>query len=156
MPCPGVSLATRFCWHASVIGITGCAVSDVRSESWLHPASMGGNVVAGERRRADRKPDLCRGRSVHDGLIVLAGQRHPATLAIAPCAPHLNNRVADLAQVAIALGLYQPDNRVTGGVVPVHAGRRPGTSLRVGLRVPLKRLQKKRDGPKRPCDNGQG
>ena len=155
MPCPEASLAARLCWHASVIGIPGCVVSDARGESWLHSASMGRNVVSGERRRADRNPGLCRGRSAHDGLIVLAGQRHPATLAIAPCAPHLNNRVADLAQVAIALGLYQSDNRVTGGVVPVHAGRRAGTRLRKGLRVPLKRLQKERDGPRGRNDNSQ-
>src|SRR5262245_56725876 len=92
MPCPEVPRVTRFCLHTSVAGIAGCVLSELRSESWLLPASMG-DVVAGERRRADRNLGRCRGRSAPDGLIVLAGQRHPATLAIAPCAPHLGHRV---------------------------------------------------------------
>src|SRR5215831_1254352 len=88
LPCLAMSFGTRLRWRARPFGISGCVFSATRSESWLLPALTGEDVVAGQRRRADRCRGQRRGRSAHDGLIVLTGQRHPAALAIAARAPH--------------------------------------------------------------------
>src|SRR5215510_4068733 len=97
LPCLAMALGTRARWRASVAGISGCVSSEMRRESWLRPALA--RDLPGQRRRADRRCAERRRRSAHDRLIVLASQRHPATLAIAPRAPHLGDRVAHLAQI---------------------------------------------------------
>src|SRR5262252_5811956 len=145
LPCPAMPLGTRFCWRALIFGIPSCV--STRRPSWLMPALTGHDVAPGHRRRADRRPCKPRGRSAHDRLIVLTGQRNPAALAIAARAPHLGDRVAHLTQVAVAPGLHQPDDRVAGGIVPFHAGRRAGTMLGEGLGVLLDRLHKQRNSP---------